>query len=60
MLIKLHPGEQRLVTDICKSKLSRDLTIEINMRKVLIFNDGHNKKTRILKEKNDQAISLYL
>ena len=47
MLIKLHPGEQRLVTDICKSKLSRDLTIEINMRKVLIFNDGHNKKTRI-------------
>ena len=58
MLMKLHPSEQNLVTNIFKSKWHPDVTLEVKVRKlhkVLIFNDNHNLKTRIYRESNGQG-----
>ena len=57
MLMKLRPREQNLFANIVKLKWPLDVTLEVKVCKVLIFNDIHNLKTRIYRESNDQAIS---
>ena len=45
MLKKLHPSEQNLIADIFKSKWSPDATLQVKVRKVLIFHDIDQAKS---------------
>ena len=56
-LMKFRPNKQNLVTNIFKSKWPPAATLEVKVRKMLIFNDSHNLKTRIYRKNNDQTIS---